>query len=228
MGAQFGEAWRDTASEPVLFTMAERLVDEPQKMATYDHFKWLYTGNPSRERRKAGDRPWPRREGEQIAYSHQVFSGFDPEHNRLLEIAKDPWIDSRNPRDWLVVEADLNRGTIYERRPIVTHVNGNNELWMQLEPQRDENGRVAMNRTMFVTAQLEPDFTTAHAEIRDGRYGGVLEFEDMEALESMIVIIQHIRWAQNEAEMHRWREMAMKSAIGKRGKALADVYAMAA
>ena len=171
-----------------------------ENYGVYRDFMWLFVGDPEKSRRENGERPWPTQE--ERVYSHQVFAGFDPKSGRLAYLGKDLWRHDKDPRSLMYVEADLQRGTIYQRKVLVSSVTGygeGRELWAQFVPQGDENGRINAHQTMHLRVQMDSNYRAKDLRVTDGRHTRVQEYSDMETLSDEIA--RYIDYLESEAAL---------------------------
>lgn len=210
---------RSRESHPVgdasleLYDFAEQLLDDPVRLATYDRFKWNLAGDPNSEYRHEGDMPWITRlddRGYRRAYTLDVFSGVSLESDSMLVVRKDRWTDVEDPLTWLAVETSFSTGETRVHEVWSAYVDQARNLWLELAKSRAHNQPVwyehGRRRQAFrdlpahdqtrITARLDPDWRTSKAEFRAGLYNPQIHFEDIEALESMIIAVQQIRAAQ--------------------------------
>lgn len=186
--------------------LAEQLVDNPGQMERYDRAKWNLLGDASRERRFEGHHPWLKKTdsyGAERTMSIPVFSGYSPEAETVMLVRKDPWTHQNDPDSWLVGEQNLVTGEFAVPRVLSANVDRANRLWLQLAPTNFGNWPPGLHPALFarpydqirITGPMDKDYHLETAEYRDGRKGRALQYEDIEALESMIIAVQQQRWA---------------------------------
>ncbi len=193
----------NSSEVPALYTLAEAMCDTPGGFDRYDYAKCVWLGSPSREHRLVGDHPWPTRErqGEEYVYSVPVLAGVDAANGMMLFVGKDNWKSVDDPDAWLVAERHLLRGDEREHRVLSVSVGSANDLQLALAPPSYDNLPPPMQRAIrtrspyartVLEGRLDWRYNLRDARLREGQEGSV-QFEDIEALESMIVMIQGMR-----------------------------------
>lgn len=221
--------------QPEVFPFAEQLVDNPDQLARYDQAKWNLLGHADREMRFQGHQPRPKLIGNdntERTYSIPVFAGYSEETESVLSIRKDPWTHQNDPDSWLVVEHNLVTGNYVTPGILSSSVDAAHQLWLQLAPQNLANWPVGKHPALHarradqlrITGNLDGDYHLATAEFRAGLGGGAVDYKDIEALESMIKLVQRVRQASEEA-LHAIREPELL--LGPRGVAYAAALDMA-
>lgn len=194
-----------------LFTLAEQLLDTPRWLAHYNTAKWNIIGHPDPEHRHDGEMPWLTRrtgEGALRAYTLDVFSGFDATDGTMLTIRKDRWTDLRDPSTWLALQTNLQTGETVQRDIWSARVDAVRNMWLEIAPlgsrTQPANGMAFRSRSTSeqyrIEARLDENWHTDSVEFRYGMYGGVSTYEDIVALEAMIVTVQQTRMMQHEAQ----------------------------
>lgn len=196
--------------KPALYNLAERLLDTPSQLAIYDEVKWNLVGDPSRRLRGQRHMPWITRRDYQDgnrAYTLDVFSGVSTDTNSVLVVRKDRWTSPVDPATWLIMETDLETGETFQHDIWSASVDAARQMWLEIASEGAHNQPVwyeyGQRRQAFrdkppreqfrFTARLDEDWRTTAVEFRAGVYGDMASFEDIEALESMIVAIQQVR-----------------------------------
>lgn len=204
-----------SVEDPALYMLAEQLLDNPGLLANYDTAKWNLIGSPDPERRHEGRMPWlTRRDGQGAlrAYTLDVFSGISVETSSILAIRKDRWTDPHDPATWLAVETNLETGDTRVHEVWSASVDAARQFWLEIapslawnQPTWEENG---VHRQAFrdkpphdqlrFTARLNENWQASQVEFRNGVYNHPVGYEDIVALESMIIAVQQVRAAQQE------------------------------
>lgn len=200
-----------------LYGLAERMHDTEGGFAAYNYAKCVWLGQPDRQQRIAGDHPWPTRvyNGEHYVYSVPTFAGVDAANATLLFVGKDNWKDPRDPRAWLVAEADLFTGQERDREIIAVSVE-QGRLWMQMAA-RDN----AYDRHDYLMGRLDEQYLMRRAELWRGRHREGA-FEDYEALEAMLRMVGEVRATQASAA----RERLLTQALGMYGSAAFELQSV--
>ena len=234
MGFGVRESQLKPVQSPPLYSLAERMCDEPGGYDRYNYAKCVWLGNPDRSQRLAGQHPWPTRirNGERYIYSVPVLAGVDAEQQRILYVGKDDWKPVEDPNAWLVAERGLLSGEEIERTVLSSRVNSTQQLRLQLAPASFDNFPPLMKEAMrrkpaydqiALTGNLDDQYILRQAQLREGLGRRVLQFEDIEALESMIVAVQQLRLDErNRAAMSI---TATRQAIGEYSIVAADYAA---
>lgn len=206
------------SNEPVLYGLAEMILDDARVARHYNDFKWHYVGHPETVRRQQHE--YPNITRDELVYSRSVFSGVNPESATLLQVSQDPYHPMES-RGWFVAETDLITGYTAERSVLVAEIDAQRKLWMQLASSVDYYGRARQSahyrRLMEHTHLSMPVDERFHAEsleYRASRFGAELVYEDVEALESMIQMVRAVREVYHrdqEAELYR---LARQFALG--------------
>lgn len=219
---------------PALFGLAERLHDTPDGFAGYDYAKSVWLGEPERAERLAGRHPWPTRirHGEEYVYSVPVLAAVAPSIDTLLYVGKDAWKPDDDPDAWLVAERHLFTGRELDHRVLTSSVDRARQLWLQLAPSNIDNIPPPMRQALVhqpqsmqiaLTGCLDTRYNLRSATIREGYAGRVIEYEDYEAIESMIGVVQQLRDARQEAEHQQIAVQVLVGALGQRGTAYSGV-----
>lgn len=224
---------RSAAAQAELFFYAEQLVDSPDQIDRYDRAKWNLLGHADRGMRFQGHHPWPKRiddRGVERTLSVPVFSGFSEETESVLVVRKDPWTHQNDPASWLVAEQNLTTGVYIEPQILSANVDAARQLWLQLAPRNYSNWPPGKHPALHslrrdqirLTGRMDNDYHLMTAEYHEGMGGRCIEYEDIEALESMIIVVQQLRRAAEEevsrAEQQRTRDVL----LGVHGIAYAD------
>lgn len=202
---------------PTLFKLAEKLCSTPGGFDRYDYAKCVWLGSPDREKRLTGDHPWPKRihGGEKYVYSVPVLAAANAEIATMMFVSKDSWKSVNDPNAWLVAERGLLGGEEIEHKVLSASVDAANDLRLSLAPASYDNFPPEMkwafkNRPSYdqtiLSGRLDERYNLRSATVREGLDGGTVAYEDIEALESMIIVVQQIRAAQMEAERNEVRE----------------------
>lgn len=199
-----------------LYTLAEWLLDNPEQLAHYDTAKWNLIGHPDPSRRREGEMPWLTRRtgsGTLRAYTLDVFSGVCPESTSLLTIRKDRWTSPHDPSSWLAMQVDLETGETLQRDIWSARVDAARQMWLEIAPLGAKKhpmvhggvGTIFRSRSsqeqFRIEARLDENWQADTVEYRAGMYGGTEQYEDVVALESMIIAVQQVRAAQAQ-ELH--------------------------
>lgn len=217
--------------EADLYSLAEQLVDDPVKMQVYDTTKWNLLGHADSNERFAGHHPWPKRHdvyGNERVFSVPVFSGYSAETGSLLAVRKDPWTDPSDTTSWLVVEQNLLNGRYVEPRILRVNIDAARRLWLQVAPRGYSNWPSGKHPALFapprdqlrIEGRMDKKWHLYELEYRDGCDGAVY-YEDIEALESMIVAVQQMREIEYSDSFERTHRTAVQQAMGIRSIALA-------
>lgn len=203
-----------SGEKAALYLLAEQLLDDQEQLAHYNQAKWNLVGDPDPERRREGRMPWlTRRDGQGAlrAYTLDVFSGFSTETGTILTIRKDLWCDTQDPATWLAMETNLQTGETVQHSVWSASVDAARQMWLEIAPEGADNQPVWMengvrkqafrykpryDQTRF-TARLDSDWQTHEIELKKGIYGSPIVYEDITALESMIIAVQQVRAAQH-------------------------------
>ncbi|MFZ1258328.1 MAG: hypothetical protein WAQ25_02555 [Candidatus Saccharimonas sp.] len=212
-----------------LYGLAEQLVNNPEQLAVYDQAKWNLLGDADPARRFAGHHPWPKgvdSAGQERTFSVPVFSGFSEQIGTVLVVRKDPWTAVEDPASWRVAQQQLESGYYQETKVLRAEVDAGRRFWLQLAPRNYNNWPPGKHPALHarpadqirLEGRLDEYFHTPVVEYRNGLRGGI-SFEDIEALESMIIVVQALRdmeYAEAFAACHREmieRDMAMRSVV---------------
>lgn len=207
-----------------LYDFAESLLET--SFDAYDYAKCVWLGDPDPAKRLSGEHPWPAREhaGEIFVYSVPIHAGFSAVRGTALFIGKDPWRDERDPRAWLVAEANFRTGEEYDHRVLAASVDSARQLWLQLAPANYDNipkwhGGSAYNPPRYDQIRLEgrltPEYYLAEVELRNGLRSHY-SFEDIEVLESMTHLVEAVRQARDEDDFVQRRQQALQYEAGRR------------
>lgn len=221
----------DHYSDPALFELAEQLINHPEQMGVYDTAKWNMLGHADPKERFAGHHPWLKRtdsHSHERVFSVPVFSGFSPQTASVLMVRKDPWTPPDEPNSWLVVEQSLVTGRYIEPKVLRASVDAGRRLWLQLAPRNYEQWPPGKHPALHalprdqlrITGTMDTDWHLHELEYRDGA-GSVVRYEDIEALESMIVALQLMRDRDYSRAFERTHREAVWQAVGARSIALA-------
>lgn len=192
-----------------LYGFAEQLVDTPSQLEVYDYAKWNLLGHADRELRFSGHRPRPKRldrRGIVRTLSVPVFSGYSAQTQTVMAIHKDPWTHQNDPESWRVVEQKVTTGEFAQPKILSAHVDAARRLWLQLAPSGFDNWPPGRHPALFarpydqirIEGKLDDAYHLETAEYREGLQQPGIVYEDIEALESMIVAVQQIRRAATE------------------------------
>lgn len=195
--------------QPSTYELAKQLVDNPDQLHIYDQAKWNLLGHAVREERFMGHYPWLKRmdsRGVERTMSVPVFSGFSADTQTALIVRKDPWTHQNDPESWVVAEQSLATGEYVEPKILSVNVDAARRMWIQLAPRNYQNWPPGYHPSLYarpydqirLTGKLDDDYHLAEAEYRAGQLGSVVQYEDIEALESMIVAVQRLRWSAAE------------------------------
>ncbi len=199
----YESAQHDGNDTSPLFALAETLCDTPGGFSRYDYAKSVWLGSPYREKRLTGDHPWPMRtrHKKEYVYSVPVLAGVDVANGTMLFVGKDNWKPIDDPDAWLVAERHLLVGSERERQVLSVSVDAAHDVRIALAPHAYDNlppqtKQALRDRPAYAQTVLEgcldQNYNLASAQLREGLEGSVT-FEDIEALESMIVMVQHMR-----------------------------------
>lgn len=219
------------ACGPDLFGLAEQLVDNPGQMWVYDTSKWNLLGHADPHERFAGHHPWPKRHdayGNERVLSVPVFSGFSPQTGSVLAVRKDPWTSPHDPDSWLVAEQNFVTGRYVEAKVLRADIDVARRLWLQLAPRGYNNWPSGKHPALHVRpcdqlrieGQLDDGWHMHELAYRDGSSGAV-HYEDIEALESMVVAVQQMRAIEYSEAFARSHRLAVEHAVGLRSMLLA-------
>lgn len=231
--------------DTTMYELAEQLV-EGETFQPLDYAKAVWLGSPDPDERRAGRHPWPTREhdGERFVYSVPVAAGISAVRGTALFIGHDPWRHERDPRSWLVAEANLKTGEEIDHRVLSSYVGSApaRQLWLQLAPANysnipewkdryDANGWLAARADkayhpprydqLRIEGNLKPDYYLDKAILAEGLGGKRSEFEDLVVLESMMWAVQHLR----EQRMFELRRQAVDRELGREAAAFSGVHA---
>ncbi|MGB4761831.1 MAG: hypothetical protein WBP12_00575 [Candidatus Saccharimonas sp.] len=234
MTARSHEARLDNSETPTLYTLAEKLCDTPGGFDNYNYAKCVWLGNPDRTRRLAGEHPWPSRvRGEtKYIYSVPVLAGVDAARETMLFVGKDDWKPVDDPNAWLVAERRLIGGEEIEHQVLRASVDTAHDLRLVIAPASFDNFPPQMrwaitHRPMYdqtvLSGRLDKEYNLQLATWCEGLDGSRAEYEDIEALESMIVVVQRLR-----AERAEWQERRMydqRALVGRQGVWLDELVA---
>lgn len=234
-------------SETPLFDLAQNLVD--QGFDHYNYAKAVWLGDADPTERLAGRHPWPTREhdGQEYVYSVPVLAGFSAVRGTALFIGKDPWVDDKDPRSWLVAEADLLSGAERDHLILSSSVDAARHLWLQLAPgnysniaqwgdrYNPDNGwlearaDIAYHPPRYnqirIEGDLREDYYLDRAALREGLGSSPYEFEDIVVLESMAEIVWAAQHAGDQGNFVRLRQQALDLEAGRRAVAYSGVRA---
>lgn len=206
-----------------LFTLAEQLLDSPEQLAHYNTAKWNIVGHPDPDYRRDGEMPWLTRrtgEGALRAYTLDVFSGFNVTDETVLTIRKDRWTDPNIPSTWLALQTSLQTGETVQRDIWSARVDAVRNMWLEIAPLgarsqpvwNSGNDRAfrsrSTNQQHRIEARLDENWQTDFVEFRAGTYGGTQQYEDIVALEAMIITVQQTRMLQ-QARAHQPEEASL-------------------
>lgn len=222
------ESGFNSGEMPALYTLAEKLCDTPGGFDNYNYAKCVWLGNPERRRRLDGEHPWPTRihNQERYVYSVPVMAGIDVARETMLYIGKDSWKPVGDPNAWLVAERKLIGGREIEHRILNASVDAGHDVRLTLAPASFDNFPpemkwAMMNRPAYaqtvVSGHLDERYNLVHASLREGMDGEGGSFEDIEALESMIMMVQRLRYSQAEWEYRRSQETSSLAVVGQHG-----------
>jgi hypothetical protein len=218
-------------SEPELFGFAEQLVDNPEQMDVYDEAKWNMLGHADLKERFAGHHPWPKRIdtfAHERVFSVLVFSGFSVETSSVLMVRKDPWTHSTDPESWLVAEQNLVTGRYVEPVLLRANIDTGRRLWLQIAPRNYRQWPAGKHPALHalprdqirIEGRLDEAWHLCELEYRDGMHKGIC-YEDVEALESMIIAVQAMRGMEYSQAYERTHRESVRQAIGMHSVALA-------
>jgi hypothetical protein len=203
MSTLSGESFDIETTDPLLYTLAEDLLSDPQKLDLYERAKVELLGHPIRTLRYDGSySPITRqtREGYR-AYSHPVFSGVDIVSQTLLHISYDHWRPLGDPSGWYVEMRSLKTNATKVLSTVRSEIETDtNRIWLQVEsPESIGNwppGRhPAYSQLRRDQTRIESVVQNGHlerAELRFGMRKSPNTFEDIEVLESMIAVVRHM------------------------------------
>lgn len=222
------ESGLNSGEVPALYTLAEKLCDTPGGFDNYNYAKCVWLGNPDRSRRLDGEHPWPTRihNQEPYVYSVPVMAGVDVAHETMLYIGKDNWKPVNDPNAWLVAERRLIGGREIEHRVLHASVDAAHDVRLTLAPASFDNfppqmKRAIANRPAYaqsvLSGRLDAQYNLVRASLREGMDGSGGNFEDIEALESMIMMVQRLRYNQAEWERRRNQEASSLAIVGQQG-----------
>ncbi len=198
------ELGHGVVQNPSLYALAEEMCDRPDGFDRYNYAKCVWLGNPDRNERLSGQHPWPTRvkDGKEYVYSVPVMAGVDVAHRRILYVGKDDWQPDDDPNAWIVAERGLLDGEETERRVLGSSVDASNRLRLHIAPASYGNFPPTMQYAMrhrppydqiALIGRLDERYNISESVIREGRDGTNLAFEDIESLESMIIMVQQLR-----------------------------------
>ena len=201
------ELGHETDREPSLYLLAEKMCDQPGGFDRYNYAKCVWLGNPDRDERLAGRHPWPSRvkDGESYVYSVPVMAGVDVEHQKMLYVGKDNWKPVGDPNAWIVAERGLLSGEEIEHRVLTSSVDASGHLRLAIAPASYDNFPPIMQDAMrrrpayaqvALSGRMDQRYNLRESVIREGLGGRTLQFEDITSLESMIMMIQDMRSAE--------------------------------
>ncbi len=215
--AQGAESLRWTEPhQQALYDYAEGIVTDEERYQRYLKAMWELSGDPSDDNRFHGRHPWLKRPdatGNIRTLSVPVFSGYSTQTDTLCVVRKDPWTDPSDPASWLFAELNLGTGNYVEPRVLSARVYERalgqraHQLRLQLAPKRYSNWPPGMHPAKHalpadqirVHAVLDPLYHTTAIEYRDGREPAI-QYGDIEALHSMIRVVEEVRSAQEGGE----------------------------
>jgi hypothetical protein len=214
--------------QPGLYGLAEQLVDNPGQLEVYDHAKWNLLGHADREQRFQGHHPWLKKRdsrGVERTMSVPVFSGYSEDKQTVMVVRKDPWTHQNDPESWLVVEQNLLTGDYAAPKILSANIDAGRRMWLQLAPRNYDNWPPGYHPALYarpydqlrITGQLDRMYHLQSAEYHAGLGGERVAYEDIEALESMIVAVQQLRWAEAERAYQEVRAQMMAEELGARG-----------
>lgn len=225
---------------PTLYTLASEMLDTPNGFGEYDGAKAVWLGNPHRAVRLDGDHPWPTRTRaeQEYVYSVPVFAAVAPELKTVLYVGKDAWKADEDPNAWLVAERHLFSGREFDHRVLGASVDAARHLWLQLAPSnygnmppqaRDALYRQPPHAQIRLEGRLDSRYSLERATLQDGCAGRRVVYEDVEALEAMIILVRQMR----ELSEQESRQRGVISALGHRstvwdGVAHGDLVSQAA
>lgn len=205
------ESRANLGGTPALYSLAETMCDTPGGFDRYDYAKCVWLGNPDRQVRLGGEHPWPTRirNKQEYMYSVPVLASVEPTTGTLLYVGKDNWKPINDPDGWLVAERNLLRGEEIERRVLGVSVDAAQDLRIALAPVGFDNFPPQMkwalaNRPSYaqtvLSGRLDDRYNLERATLREGMDGST-QFEDIEALESMIIMVQQLRYERELAAL---------------------------
>lgn len=219
-------------------SLAEQLVDNPGQLEVYDHAKWNLLGHADREERFQGHHPWLKRwdsRGIERTMSVPVFSGYSEEKQTVMVVRKDPWTHQNDPESWIVAEQNLVTGEYAVPKILSANVDAGRRMWLQLAPRNYENWPPGYHPALYarpydqlrITGQLDRMYHLETAEYQAGLGGERIAYEDIEALESMIVAVQRARWIEAERAYQEARAQSAAAELGARGLAIVEALDLA-
>lgn len=191
---------RPEAQDGALYNLANDVLDQSD---AYDYARCVWLGSAKVRARLTGQHPWPAREheGETRVYSVPVHAGFSAVRGTALFIGKDPWHDVRDPRAWLVSEANLRTGEEWDYMVLDANVDAARHLRLQVAPAhwqnipRWETGHAyqpARYDQIRFEGRLRDDYYLPSATLQEG-LGNRTAFDDIEILESMRRVVAEVR-----------------------------------
>lgn len=219
----------DRNDTSALYTLAETMCGITGGFDRYDYAKCVWLGSPGRQSRLAGDHPWPTRSHnrQRYVYSVPVLASVNPESGTLLYVGKDNWKPVDDPKGWLVAERNLLHGEEIEHTVLGVSVDAAHDLRIALAPAGFSNfpplmRQALVNRPAYaqtvLSGRLDEQYNLERATLREGMEGST-KFEDIEALESMIIFVQQLRSAQEAVVLEREYTRQLTLGLGTRGVA---------
>ncbi|NCU38221.1 hypothetical protein EOL96_04170 [Candidatus Saccharibacteria bacterium] len=216
------------ADPPLLFESAEQIIDSLDATRNYDTAKWNLLGHADPDERFAGHHPWLKRRdhyGNERVYSVPVLSAYSPENQSILVVRKDPWTPVSDPESWLVAEQNVHTNAYVEPKILSVNVDAWRQLWIQIAPSNYHQMPTLSRQTpqtpryeqIRIQGQLDQLYHMQTAEYNEGLYGNRTQYEDIVALESMIVALQQIKDLSYDREFADKHHRDVLRAVGARG-----------